>query len=363
MPGSSRSFHLLVCLSSHGYGHFAMTAPILNAFIKQKNIRLTLRSTLPRTLLASRIDCDFEYIAQATDFGMQMKSSLDIDLQRSAEMYRDFHANYAAKVELEKQSLTEIKPDLILANIPYLTIDAASQCGIPCIAYCSLNWLEIFEHYFLAAMPEAKQISQQIMDAYNKADVFLRPAPSMSMQQLNNTKTIGPVAVKNQQKIDLTKVIGCGQNKKLVLISPGGVPTEIPVYNWPKVDHIIWVCSWPIKTHREDIICTDDIELEFNIVLANCDAVICKPGYGIVTEAVCNQIPALYVKRDDWPEEPYLIDWWRKKGVVEEIPREALTDGNVLQPLQALWQREFSEVVEPDGIKDACGVLNSFMVI
>ncbi|MDH3326772.1 MAG: hypothetical protein OEM38_08675 [Gammaproteobacteria bacterium] len=338
-----------------------MTAPILNALLEECDFRLTLRTTLPENLLRTRIKGDFSVIPETSDFGMLMHSSLDVDVERSGEAYRVFHQNYEQKVEDEAASLLAIKPDLILANIPYLTIDAAARCEIPCVAYCSLNWFEIFSHYFKGVFPEEQKIKKQIGDAYNRADLFLCPTPSMSMSALTNIENVGPIAKQNNNIIDLHEKIGCDKQTKIVLVTPGGISTPIPIESWPQVDHILWVCSWQVDTHRRDIIYCEKIDLSFNEILANCDAVITKAGYGIVTETVCNQVPVLYVTRGDWPEEPHLLKWWKQYGNVGEISRDELYAGDVIESLRHLWEMESKSKVEPSGIDDVCSILAKYI--
>lgn len=361
--------HLLVCLSAHGYGHFAMTAPILNALRQKHNFQLTLRTTLPKALLKTRIDGEFTVIADTSDFGMVMHNSFDVNIEASAACYSEFHQDYALKVEEESASLRAIKPDFILANIPYLTIDAAYACNIPCIAYCSLNWLEVFTHYFTSILAEEAQIKKQITDAYNRAAVFMCPAPSMPMPLLHNVRAIGPVARVFEGKAQTARANLCeyinapdlGKQTKIVLVTPGGVSTHIPVENWPKEKHIIWLCSWPLTVSRQDVISTANIPLLFNDIMAGCDAVVSKPGYGIVSETVCNQIPVLYIKRGDWPEEPHLIKWWRANGIVDEVSRTALEKGQLVNNLKSLWLRDEKKKVYPSGIDDACEIILSYM--
>ncbi|MEK7206896.1 MAG: hypothetical protein AAB134_03335, partial [Pseudomonadota bacterium] len=68
--------HLLVALSAHGFGHAAQTAPVVNA-LRQRfpDLRLTLRTRLPRAFLASRFDGEFEWVPQESDFGMVMDTA------------------------------------------------------------------------------------------------------------------------------------------------------------------------------------------------------------------------------------------------------------------------------------------------
>jgi len=181
------------------------------------------------------------------------------------------------------------------------------------------------------------------------------------MPRLTNVHAIGPVAKCSNARVNLHETIACHAQSKIVLVTPGGVRTHIPLDEWPEDEHIVWLCSWSLKTSRQDIILCDDVPLSFNEILASCDAVISKPGYGIVTETVCNQIPVLYAKRGDWPEETHLIKWWQENGVVAEIPKDALQSGEVIESLQLLWQQEFRKTVYPAGIRDACKIIAEYI--
>jgi len=81
--------------------------------------------------------------------------------------------------------------------------------------------------------------------------------------------------------------------------------------------------------------------------LSSCDALITKPGYGTVTEAACNGVPALYVLRGDWAEEPFLERWWCENSVVLKISRQDFFAGNVQQSLEKLWKISSSKASEP----------------
>jgi len=346
------SFHLLACVSAHGFGHFAMTAPVLNHIRENVDVKLSIRTTLPAELIHARIDGDVHIIPEVSDFGMVMHSSLDVDLQASAKAYQRFHENWSEKIQNEAELLKAHKADLIIANIPYLTVAAARQASIPCIAYCSLNWADIFQEYFSKDLSDASRYLTQMRDAYNSANEFVCPTPSMEMKGLDNIIRVGPVAKigNNQQKL-LKRQLGVTQEKKLVLITPGGVETPVPVDSWPVHEAVHWITSWDYQTKRDDVTRITELSWAFNDVLASCDAVITKPGYGTVTEAVCNNIPALYVLRGDWAEELFLVNWWQENGIIQEITRDQFFSGNIRDALNALWQQPKKSPVKPTGIE------------
>ena len=72
------SRHLVVDLSSHGFGHAGITCPVLNALRPHvRNIKVTIRTGVPEDLIAQRADFDFDYIAKP-DFGMVMAGTMAV---------------------------------------------------------------------------------------------------------------------------------------------------------------------------------------------------------------------------------------------------------------------------------------------
>ncbi len=352
---------LLICISSHGFGHFAMTAPIINQVLREDNFEIILRTTVPDFLIKSRLNTAVAVINEASDFGMQMKSSLDVELGKSLARYRGFHRHWVANVKQEAAKLAEIKPDLILANIPYVTLAAAQQLGIKSLAYCSLNWAGIVTNYFSDQADFVDQYIPQMLAAYNSAQAFICPAPSMAMPALHNVVKVAPVcSVGQSQRAKILTKLNLAPSSKLVLISAGGVATPIPVDTWPVAKDVIWLCAWSIKSQRKDIVSIDDIGIAFSDLMASVDAVITKPGYGTVSESVCHAVPGLFVRRGDWAEEPYLIEWWQQNGVTQEISRQQFFAGNFVAVLSELWQSPIKKPLAPAGVGQAVDIINHY---
>ena len=57
--------------------------------------------------------------------------------------------------------------DIVLADVPYLTLAAASRASIPAAALCSLNWADIYRHYF-NNRTEAGKILAEMESAYRR---------------------------------------------------------------------------------------------------------------------------------------------------------------------------------------------------
>ena len=192
--------HLYAAITFHGYGHIAQTAAIIREMRKRfPQLKLTIQTSAPRPVLDRHIGGDFIHVNRPTDVGMVMQNALEVLVDKSAEAYRNFHTDWHEKIHREAEILAGYSPDVIFANVPYLTLAAASRARIPAIALCSLNWADIYGHY-CREYKETEAIRQEILEAYNGCDLFLRPQPSMPMTDLSNTLSIDPIAKIGQDR-------------------------------------------------------------------------------------------------------------------------------------------------------------------
>jgi UDP:flavonoid glycosyltransferase YjiC (YdhE family) len=339
--------HLLVDITAHGYGHIAQTAPVVNELVRRvPDLRVTVRSAASTAYLQQRFNTPFQHIPTALDFGMTMFNAVEVDIPRSLENYREYHADWDAKVETAAALMRSLKPDLLFANVPYLSLAAAHAAEIPALAMCCLNWADIYHHY-AADDAESRTIHAQMLSAYNSARAFLKVQPSMPMPGLHNAVKIAPIAqlgvgasllAKANIASKLAPTREMRQSEiKWVLVAMGGIDYRLPMENWPTLSGVRWLIPQAWNIQREDITTFETLGMSFSDVLASCDAVLTKPGYGTFAEAACAGVPVLYVSRGEWPEQKYLIDWLQQNGVCLEVSASQLHCGDLAIALEQLW--------------------------
>ena len=353
---------LLVDISSHGYGHLSQTGPVLNElWYRRPDIRFTVRSALPREVLERRIEAPFEHVAEAQDFGMVMSNAVDIDLAASAARYVEFHRDWQDRVARETERLGGLNPDLLLANVPYLSLAAAARAGIPAVAMSSLNWADIFLGT-LGHIPQASAIHGEILAAYHGAAHFLRLTPGMAMGDLPSVRTVGPVArIAGSRRDALDQKLGIPPGDRLVMVALGGIPMRLPLEQWPTLPGIRWLVPASWQASRADALAIEAAGRGFTEVLASSDAVIAKAGYGTFTEAACNGVRVLYVRRPGWPEEPPLVDWLREHAACAEVDRDRLEGGAFAGELLALLERDTGRMVPATGAAEAAVMLSKLL--
>jgi hypothetical protein len=293
----------------------------------------------------------------AFDFGMRMANAVDVQVQESAAEYRAFHAGWQRKVRLEAAVMAQIKADVLLANVPYLSLAAAQQAGVRAVGMCCLNWADIYRHYCVRD-ERSRAIHAQMLDAYNSAACFLQVQPSMPMPDFASVRSIAPISQPGrQQRACIAAKCSLNNGEKIVLVAMGGMEFRLPMERWPHLAGVHWLVPQAWGVQRDDVTAFETLGLPFSDVLASSDAVLTKPGYGTFAEAACAGVPVMYVTRRDWPEEPYLVRWLSQHGVCLEVEREALLGGDLSALLQSLWAQPKPPRPQATGATEAAQIL------
>ncbi len=329
--------HFLVAISSHGFGHLAQVAPIINAMQRLSvcdrlpTFDLSIRSSLPPQQIAWRIEHPFRIDRGSDDFGMVMHDALRVDLVQSLRQYAALHQNWEAEVERVANHLSRLHVTHLLANAPYLTLAAANAANIPSAAICSLNWADILEGC-LAICPSAveqsgvsqatlTQILRQMRDAYASAALVIRPEPAIRTTGFSTITTEPlvdqPPAAQRANLLAFARdasgdYLSGHSDCWLVLTSMGGIALPLHPDNWPTEclgRKVIYLVSPDLANDCPHAIGFDLERFGFSTMMASCDLVLTKPGYGMFVESRACGKPMLYIARDDWPESACLEHW------------------------------------------------------
>jgi hypothetical protein len=353
--------HLLVAITGHGYGHAAQSAPVVMALRALcPDLSVSLRTDLSPTELAPFFPGVDGVTRPTADFGIPMRSAIDVDTVAAERAFSALHRRFAATVEAEAAALDRLQPDLVLANVGYVPIAAAARVGIPAIGLCSLNWLGVLRGY-AAGWRDADAILADMAASYRAARRFVRPMPAMKMPDFD-TVEVGPVARQGVPcRAALAERLGISAGERVVLVSLGGIDSKLDLAAWPPVPGLRYVVAALAPPPRPDMAALEALGINHLDCLASCDAVVTKPGYGTVVEAACHGIPTLFVRRGIWPEEPYVVDWLETHGTAREIPRAALERGALAPELAALWAMARKPPVPPTGNDAAARLIAAYL--
>ncbi len=327
---------LLVAISHHGLGHLAQAAPVLNALhAARPDLEFMVWSGVTRAALAARIHAPFQHRHEPADVGLAMHDAVRVDLAASRAAYLAFHHDWDTRVADEAAWLRDQGIGGVLSDVACLPLAAAARAGIPGVAMCSLNWVDIAGAY-LAEQPGMATVLEQLAAAYRSARAFLRVLPAMPMDWLEKREAVPPIAALGvDRRAELRARVGLGHDERLVLLGFGGIGyrTAKPL---PVLNGVRWLVPDDWRQERGDLIPFSRGGLAFIDLIASCDALVTKVGYGSFVEAAAAGIPVLYIDRPDWPETPYLVDWLLAHTRAAVIDEAGLFDPAIATPLAVL---------------------------
>jgi len=319
---------IAVYITGHGHGHLSQTVEVLIALSKNnQQIQFNIITSLPESVVIARIAnkisaSQFHYIHDKTntDIGVPMIDAMQVDQKKTIACYKKIHNHWGDHIHFEEQRIKALNVDIVLSNVGYIPLQAATNLSIPSVALCSLDWASTWL-IFGSDDQVGKLILNQIVQAYQSANLFLQMTPHLPMTFLDNKVSVPFVVRQGKSKRQVLEkdhphFIG----KKLILISMGGMDAEINFDQWPQIDQVIYIVTGnnPLPKGYYH---ADTMGLDFSDIMASVDIVLTKTGYGMVVESAVNQTPLFYVARADWPEHDIMLKWCKDNNNVLEIDR------------------------------------------
>lgn len=353
---------IYVAVSAHGFGHLGQVSPVLNRLSQwYPELKLTLQTDLPEGLVASRVDGNFKLVSCAADIGVLMDGPTVIRWPETIAAHQQFHADWSAYFSRQLDYLMAAEPDLVISDVPYLTIAAAKALRIPVVVFCSLNWADILA----AHSPALEHLSSELetmRSCYQSADVFIQPEPSMSMPWLSNRRAVGAVFRQGRsQRHEINQRLGLGNGQKLVLVGLGGIPETQRVRAWPELPGIHWIVPGTASHGRADVHSLDALAMHFTSVLSSVDLIVSKPGYGTYTEVAGAGIPMISIERSDWAETKALDPWLTSLVPFRTIPLARYLDGDYGQLIRELLDLPKAQPIAPAGIEEALVIIRGLL--
>jgi UDP-N-acetylglucosamine:LPS N-acetylglucosamine transferase len=125
----------------------------------------------------------------------------------------------------------------------------------------------------------------------------------------------------------------------------------------PSIKDVVWLApeDWQSSKGeaRADMFSFKQAGLSFLDLLASCDVLITKVGYGSFVEATAHAVPVLYIDRPDWPETPYLTTWLCENGNAALIEECDLFSPRLESQLREIWEQPSKPAIHADGAEQA----------
>ncbi|MDR0310776.1 MAG: hypothetical protein LBJ21_04230 [Acidobacteriota bacterium] len=326
-------------ITAHGYGHGVRSADIIRAFIRlYPEIDIHVVTNLSETFIWNRSGADnFPIHARDFDVGMAQLDSIRVDV--AATLDRAL-ALYAARERLlagEIAFLKEAKIDVVVADIPSLPIEAAARAGIPRVAVGNFSWDWIYSE-FLADDRRWLPVVEMFRAQYARADLLLRLPFHDEMAAFPKKEDIPLVARPGKPcREKLARVTGGDPEKKWALLSFTTLDLKDEAFaRIEQIEDCEFLTVLPLRWRRRNIHAVAREQVSFSDALASVDAVISKPGFGILSDCVVNNKPLIYAERTNFREYPVLEASIRRYLKHVRISSEDLYRGNLEPGLRAV---------------------------
>lgn len=367
-------FRLCCAVSGHGFGHVAQTAALVNRLAEQlPTLDLHIISPLPHPLLARLFRVNFSRECRSQDVGLLQSDPMRVDLPATLQALRLLHDNWSHRLAAEVAALTAWKPDLLLADIPYLPIAAAAQLGISTVAIASLSWDAVLAAYCLDATngpidPEIEGWWQTMREAYRCTTLALLPTPAiLDNHPFPHATQIGPLVPLGQPcRAVLRQMLGLAvaDERPLILVSLGGIPTRhMPLQALVQEEGFHWLLDLPLPAHPGHLHSIPALldRCSFADLSASVDGIVSKPGYGMAVAATVQQIPFLYTRRGVFPDEPPICSWMEAVGCALELTTAQFYSGDWATALRGLLARPTKAVLSAKGAEQgAASIMAQF---
>ena len=229
---------------------------------------------------------------------------------------------------------------LVVADIPALPLAIAASLGIPCMAVGNFAWDWIYSAY-AARSPRWKLIADMFREEYSKTDLLLRLPFCDEMKAFPRVEDIPLVASPGRERrTEIAAHAQCDPAKKWILLSFATLDwNDAALESVERLEQYEFFTVRPLEWRRRNMHPIDREEISFVDVLASMDAVISKPGYGILSDCVVNRKPLIYADRSDFLEYPILEDAIHKYLKYLHIPAANLYRGDLSPSLERIWDR------------------------
>lgn len=309
-------------ISSHGYGHGTRSADIIKALNTYHPDQPVIAvSNLPPDFLRTRIpSAATEFRAGAFDVGLIQSDSIRADVDATFSAVTNLYKNEAALIEQEKTFLQECDAAAVVTDIAAIPIAAAKALGLPVIAASNFSWDWIY-----AELHEKrwKPYIDRFAACYAQTDLLLRlpfACPMEAFPQAVDVPLMAEPALPDRET--LANITGADPTRPWVLISLVQVGwDEAAVRQLEALTEYEFFTIEPLLFPGTRLHGIGRHEMTFQQILASCDIIISKPGFGIVSECVANQKPIIYTDRKHFAEYDYLV-----RGIKRFLPSTHITE-------------------------------------
>lgn len=323
---------ILYYITGHGFGHAVRSQQVIRALMAiRPGLRIYVRTTAPEWIFENSTR-PIAYSCQAIDAGIVQTDSLHMELSDTLAACRAIYADPRDLIDAEVNFLRTNDIDLVVGDTPPLCFEIAAQAGIPSVSITNFTWDVIYSAY-AKAHPEFTPLIETMNQCYRKATYALTLPYPCNSSMFPRQQTIPWIARRSSlTKQQARQTFALPQTATIVLMSFGGLGLErLPWNELARQQDYFFVTTGIARNRQGNLLTLPASQSQYVDLLCAADAIVTKPGYGIVADVLSHRLPILYTDRGEFAEYPRLVQALSECATAEFIPQDELVAGN-LQP-------------------------------
>lgn len=295
-------------VSGHGLGHASRALQVMDAL--PASTEVIIKSIAPEWFFRENLHRAFKLLPQQFDVGACQKNNREIDWESTIRECERVSKQALMRSKEEVLWLREARIDAVVVDVAPMPLRLAHLAGIPGIAVVNFTWADILANR-ARTDPRARRLRKQYLDDYRHAALALRTPMSLKMAHFPRVSDIPLIARRGKRmRSELAREIGATRGQRIVLLYFGTWPDHSDYSRLARMKSVRFVSMLPMGG---TVVTLDKKKWHFPDVVASCDGVVAKPGYGTLGECLANSTPVLYYPRPEFAEYPALrraVDQW-----------------------------------------------------
>ena len=306
------------CISGHGFGHASRQVEVINtlgALMPGLPIHVFTRAS--RWLLDRAIRVPATIDERPVDSGAIQRDSLLLDIPATLAAAAQFEAQADTTAADLAREFKARGIRVVICDAPAMPCSAARLVGIPAVLLANFSWDWIYDD-FTADFPGYESLPTALARRYAEAHAVWRLPMAGGFATVPTVLDFPWVARRSRRdRAEVREMVGAGDGRPLVLISFGGYGVAgMTLAHHTGAPYRLVLSGGaehapndaPDDALRLDRRHLDGLGLHYEDLVAGCDIVASKPGYGIVSECVANQTALLYTSRGRFREYPVMVE-------------------------------------------------------
>jgi hypothetical protein len=295
-------------VTSHGFGHLNRTTAVVNRI--PPSIPVSIRSH-PNLFdrWRERVTRPVEFQPYVSDVGVVSPpgDSSVTDGAATLAMAARVHGEAMARLDDEVAWLRERGIAAVLCDAPAVPLVAARRAGVPGYLMANFTWADIYAPYARALGGDAVRLVAELRRAYRHAAGLFRIEPALRMAWLGPAIPVGMVVNQGRnRREELARQLGLTRRNRLVYFYVGRYGQDN--LGWARLERLAsrgihFVSYDPAPVGRlENLHVVPSAAWPGGDLIASCDAVVAKAGYGTACEAMASGTPMIYPPRRGFAE-------------------------------------------------------------